>query len=225
MNNGPLSVVSCQLSDVRGRTVRVNERFTADDGRRTKDRRAFTLIEMLTVVAVLIVVLGLMVSLARYVRDQSAQVLTRKLLGDLDNLMAQYMEHNGGRLPVVEAVPPKHATDAIENVAFLQAARKNNEQFIRALKADYRSRRTDITLPVDPFEQQPISVYDLRTMRDAWGTPIIFMPGQHPQIGMAPSRVPGQDQCFFFSAGPDRKYLTRDDNLYSYERPAAGMVK
>ena len=28
------------------------------------------------------------------------------------------------------------------------------------------------------------------------------------------------DRSFFFSAGPDRKYLTRQDNLYSYESDA-----
>jgi type II secretory pathway pseudopilin PulG len=202
----------------RKKTFMGHPRFSILHPRPRCSRSAFTLIEMLTVVAVLIVVLGLMVSLARYVRDQSAQVLTRKLLGDLDVLMAQYLEHNGGRLPAVEVVPPHNELDPLENIAFLQAARKNNEQCIRALKTDYRSHRTDLTLPVDPFEQQPISVYDLHTIRDAWGTPIVFMAGQHPKIGMAPSHG-GQDQCFFFSAGPDRKFLTRDDNLYSYETP------
>jgi hypothetical protein len=35
-----------------------------------------------------------------------------------------------------------------------------------------------------------------------------------PMIGMNPQG------WFFFSAGPDRQYLTRDDNLYSYDQPA-----
>jgi hypothetical protein len=49
-------------------------------------------------------------------------------------------------------------------------------------------------------------------LRDAWGTPIIFVPGEHPLLGMAPRNAP-----FFLSAGPDRKFLTRGDNLYSYD--------
>ena len=65
-----------------------------------------------------------------------------------------------------------------------------------------------------------------RMIRDAWGNPIAYLPGQHPNIGMAP-----QNRPFFVSAGPDGKFLTRDDNLYSYEqiridpsigRPSAG---
>ena len=43
----------------------------------------------------------------------------------------------------------------------------------------------------------------------------MYMPHMHPLIGM-----PFGDVHFFFSAGPDRKFLTRDDNLYSYETSA-----
>ena len=38
------------------------------------------------------------------------------------------------------------------------------------------------------------------------------MPSKHPLVGTAPN-----DRFFFFSAGPDRLYLTQGDNLYSYE--------
>src|SRR5688572_25886225 len=53
-------------------------------------RRAFTLIEMMTTVAVLVIVLGLMVSLARDVRTRSADRLTKDLLARLDTLVEQY---------------------------------------------------------------------------------------------------------------------------------------
>jgi len=46
------------------------------------------------------------------------------------------------------------------------------------------------------------------------------MPAMHRQIGMAPG-----NEWFFFSAGPDRQYLTRDDNQYSYEALGAGESK
>lgn len=174
---------------------------------------------MLTTVAVLIILLGLMVSLARYVRDRSAQELTRTLLKQLDGLMAQYIEHNGGRLPEVKAILPPDASALAENAALTKSTRENNEQCIRALKADHRAHRLDLTSPIDPFEDLPFSAYDHRTIRDAWGSPVVFMAGQHYLIGLAPSRA-GQDQYFFFSAGPDRKYLTREDNLYSYETTA-----
>ena len=50
-------------------------------------RTAFTLLEMLTTVAVLVIVLGLMVSLARHVRERAAVALTKDLIRRLDALM------------------------------------------------------------------------------------------------------------------------------------------
>src|SRR5947208_10405017 len=63
-------------------------------------RRGYTLIEMLTTVAVLIIVLGLMVSLARHVRNRSATVLTRDLLAHLDVALGAYRSHWKGQIPV-----------------------------------------------------------------------------------------------------------------------------
>src|SRR5438552_946186 len=60
-------------------------------------RPAFTLIEMLTTVAVLVIVLGLMVSLARHVREKSAQALTKNLLRRLDGAMTEYVRRNERR--------------------------------------------------------------------------------------------------------------------------------
>src|SRR3954471_3318186 len=72
---------------------------------RPSSRSGFTLIEMLTTVAALIIVLGLMVSLARYVRDRSAQQLTRDTLRPLERLMGEYVDNNG-RLPVIDPILP-----------------------------------------------------------------------------------------------------------------------
>src|SRR5215218_9476846 len=63
---------------------------SAIGNRQSKIPRAFTLIEMLTTVAVLVIVLGLMVSLARDVRTRSAERLTKDLLSRLDTLVEQY---------------------------------------------------------------------------------------------------------------------------------------
>src|SRR5436305_4153289 len=64
-------------------------------------RRGFTLIEMLTTVAFLVIVLGLMVSLARDVRSRSADHLTKDVLRRLDNLVAQY------RAKCLPGLPPE----------------------------------------------------------------------------------------------------------------------
>jgi hypothetical protein len=181
---------------------------------------------MLTTVAVLTIVLGLMVSLARYVRDRSSQTLTQEVLKQLDGLMAQYLlqykdvEKFGPQtLKIEPLISPRAPATPVEDAAMARAAKNNNAQTIALLKEFYRSHRTDPSIPADPFELLPISVYDRGTLRDAWGSPIVFMAGQHQLIGLAPS-LKGNDQCFFFSAGPDKKYLTRDDNVYSYETVA-----
>src|SRR6478672_5781063 len=65
-------------------------------------RLGFTLVEMLTTVAVLVIVLGLMVSLARDVRTRSADRLTKDLLRRLDTLVAQYKARSLKALPEEE---------------------------------------------------------------------------------------------------------------------------
>ncbi len=161
---------------------------------------AFTLIEMLTTVATLVIVLGLMVSLARYVRDRSAAGLSRDLLLRLDRTMEQYARSSGGQTPPVDFPPPK-----LDEPTISRWATASNIQFVRALRA-----RVDLSS--GPLAELPIFIYDQRLIRDTWGTPILFMPRQHPQIGLAVG-----DRFFFVSAGPDRQFLTRDDNLYSYD--------
>ena len=56
---------------------------------------------MLTTVAVLVIVLGLMVSLARDVRNRSAERVTKDLLAKLDRMMAQYADRHAQQLPAV----------------------------------------------------------------------------------------------------------------------------
>src|SRR5947209_19922660 len=72
--------------------------------------RAYTLIEMLTTIAILVIGLGLMVSLARRVRAQSARALTESVLLKLDGLMAQYVGRHH-QLPVVAAFVPEVKED------------------------------------------------------------------------------------------------------------------
>lgn len=166
----------------------------------------YTLIEMVTTVAVLFIVLGLMVSLARYVRVRSSTELTGDLLRKLDTLMEQYMARNGGQLPAV--VPLISGQQVPDEATLARNARLNNADFVRKL-----SLQNDLSGKA--LAGLSIATYDRVNIRDAWGDPIVLMPAQHPAIGMAP-----QNRFFFFSAGPDRQYLTRADNLYSYESGA-----
>jgi hypothetical protein len=161
------------------------------------------LIEMLTTVAALVIVLGLMVSLARYVRFRSSTELTKDLLAQLDAAMARYVQGNDGHLPVVaQAFDGKPRPD---ERALRGEILANNADFVRILRRGQPPSG-------GVFADLPVSMYDEVHLRDTWGSPIVYLPRQNPAIGMAPD-----DRPFFFSAGPDRLYFTRDDNLYSYE--------
>jgi prepilin-type N-terminal cleavage/methylation domain-containing protein len=173
-------------------------------GLRRTPPRGFTLIEMLTTVAVLVIVLGLMVSLARDVRQRSAAGLTGELLAKLDVVMGQYVKHYGTLPPIGTQLPD--SADLDESTVRDQAL-AGNGQFVKALRS---ARLLDKDLG-----DLPGSMYNEALLRDGWGTPIMLMPRMHPAIGMA-----AENRYFFFSAGADRRYLTRDDNLYSYDRSA-----
>jgi hypothetical protein len=165
---------------------------------------------MLTTIAILVIVLGLMVSLARRVRAQSARALTESVLLKLDGLMAQYVSRHH-RLPDVAPFVPdvgREKAARIEEPILQRNALSNNRELVHVL-------RGQSNLGGSAFSDLPISLFDEVTLRDAWGTPIVFMPRFHPAVGMAPN-----DRYFFVSAGPDGHFLTRDDNLYSYEGPA-----
>jgi len=176
-------------------------------------RPAYTLIEMLTTIAVLVIVMGLMVSLARRVRAQSARALTESVLLKLDVLMSQYVNRNH-QLPVVSSFVPESTRDGErpEEPLLQRSALRNNRELVRVL-------RGQVDLAGGTFAELPISLYDEATLRDAWGTPIVFMPRFNQAVGMAPG-----DRYFFVSAGPDGHFLTRDDNLYSYEGTPASPV-
>lgn len=177
-----------------------------------RSRRGYTLLEMLTTVGAMIIILGLMVSLARSVRSASAQELTKDLLHKLDVLMDQY-ESRYGTLPAIASFIPDNPASMSEST-LQHNAYQNNRELVAALRAQ-------VGLNDQSFGGLPDAIYNDAILRDAWGSPIVYMPGMNPGIGMAP-----KDRRFFFSAGPDGKYLTQEDNLYSYEEgPAPGKLE
>lgn len=171
-------------------------------------RNAFTVVELFVTIAILIIVFGVMVDMANRVRRNSADKLTRQILRQLTVLMDNYLAHNNDQLPPVAPFMPRNL---VSDESTLQTeARRNNADFLRYLHMQPGLSASNH--PNDVFHGLPLSLYDDVSLRDPWGSPIVFMPRQNPLIGMAPG-----DRFFFFSAGPDRKFLTRDDNLYSYE--------
>jgi type II secretory pathway pseudopilin PulG len=163
-------------------------------------RRAFTLLEMLTTVAVLIILFGLMIDLANRVRNRSATDLARQVLGDLDAAMQKYHDRFTDYPPVHPFATSAQLTE--DEDTLLRNARRNNQDFVAELSA----------AGLLPREQLAGFSPDGVVLHDAWDMPIVFIRDSHGKIGSAP-----QGHGFFFSAGPDRLYKTREDNVYSYE--------
>src|SRR3954467_7539646 len=89
-------------------------------------RGGFTLVEMLTTVAMLIIMLGLMVSLARYVRRRSAEDLTRRILVNVHTAMLEYTTVNGA--PAIESFIGAGPAD---EALLQQTALVNNRQVVQ----------------------------------------------------------------------------------------------
>jgi hypothetical protein len=168
-------------------------------------RPGYTVVEMLTTIAALIIVLGLMVSLTGHVRASSSEVITKDLLRRLDQAMSRYTGQNGGFPP---NIPPfiEGQAPIVDEAPLARRAEINNQSVIRLLKSYH-------ALPPELFDDLSMWNYDGQSVHDAWGSPIVFMAAMNPAVGMAAKG------WFFFSAGPDRKYTTKSDNLYSYELP------
>ncbi|HEV8293390.1 MAG TPA: hypothetical protein VGP94_15745 [Tepidisphaeraceae bacterium] len=180
-------------------------------------KSSFTLIEMLTTVAALVIVLGLMVSLARYERRRSAENFTRDdILARLDALLARRDIVENKALQEALADPnnvPRlvYSPDREPEEPLLQHnAAANNTEFVKTFKRYVGPKA---------FNEFPLSLYNptANTLVDAWGTPIVYMPAGALNVGISP-----QNRSFFLSAGPDRKFSSVVDNLYSYERGFEG---
>jgi type II secretory pathway pseudopilin PulG len=179
-------------------------------------RRGLGLIELLALVAFLAIALGLAVSVARHVRSTSAQEATQARLATLVEVARLYSHDFGGQLPAVE--PSASAT--VDGPAFRNWVRQQNQRVLAAFltwQGSASSAGSDIAVGQVSLKQSdalplPGPRVDASLLVDVWGSPIALMPRSHTRIGLSPGNGP-----FFFSAGPDRDYLTLSDNLYSYE--------
>lgn len=177
--------------------------------------RGLAIRELLLIVALLTVAFGLMVSLARRVRAQAAHSLVQAQLLELEDALRQYRLQTG-RLPELPLVGWPAGTLAARDEPLLHAAAlAQNRAMVRALGIG----------ALRAGEQGPLGgvsamMFDGALLLDPWGGPIAYLPSGQPQIGTATGDAP-----FFFSAGPDGLFLTRHDNVYSYEVLAAGAME
>jgi hypothetical protein len=176
-------------------------------------RHALGLLELLALVAFLAIALGLAVSVARHVRSTSAQEATRQRLATLVEITRLYSHDFAGRLPLIALTDADQADEA----PFRQWARRQNVGVLSAFLAWQGGEGSNASAsasaaPVQESLVLPGPRVDASLFVDVWGSPIALMPRSHTRIGLSPGNGP-----FYFSAGPDRDYLTLSDNLYSYE--------
>lgn len=206
----------------------------------------FTLVEMFATVAALVIVLGLAVSLARYVRRQASDRLTKDLLAQLDVLVRRYEE----RYKALPAVPafvgddsksqfptPKSETNPKSEISNPKdpspqsairdpQSKSNQRSHLDPLppeadlqrNADQNNRAFVAALRVEA-RRRPHEFEALPASFESEGT--LHDAWGTPVVFM-PSMHPAvgmamADDPFFLSAGPDRQFSTSEDNLFSYE--------
>lgn len=167
---------------------------------KSSHRRGLGVIELLTLVAILAVAFALMASMARHVRSNSAMELTRKRMAALTEATSGLMQKGiDPRVPIT--FPSTSSSDA-----------KLEENLGRFALESSRNLGRSLSGKSDSILAGAIGTPELR---DAWGRPMALMPQQFPVVGMAPDDGP-----FLVSAGPDGRFLTLSDNIYSYDLPA-----
>lgn len=206
---------------------------TGGGPRRT--RAALALRELLLVIALLTVAFGLMVSLARRVRSEAAYSLVQQELLELEDALAQYRRRYA-RLPDVPSlIPPVNpintgagggptpsAASAAGSTALVTKLEPRHEDLLRnAARVQNRALIKALGVGIEESAAEALGgvssmMFDGLTLLDPWGRPIAYLPAGRAEIGTAAGDAP-----FFFSAGPDGLYLTREDNIYSYEALAA----
>lgn len=149
--------------------------------------RGFGLLELATALSFLVIVLGLFVSLARYVRAGSAERITRRML-----LAAETRLEAADRRVETGLQPPSAGAGEAAWTAYAMGTNRTIGKILG---------------------------YD-EIVCDGWGHPIAYLPAGTTGIGTAPGNRP-----FFVSPGPDGRFLTQEDNVYSYEQMPPEVAK
>lgn len=156
---------------------------------------------MLAAGAFLVILLGLMIQLSRDVRHRSADQLTRQTLRKLQTALDNHPDIQSLLETRITSIKSFSKTSEGD---LKQLAAQNNQVFLSLFKEKGY---------IQEFKEFPLSIYDGTSIKDAWGTPIVYWPSGMEGIGMA-----AQKRSFFISAGPDRSLGTLSDNLLSYEK-------
>ncbi len=190
-------------------------------------KRGAGLLSLIVLLVAAVVGLMVAVSLARHVRATSSQELTRARILAAAHLVEDRLSASpdlvsqlqlgrsgaGGKPPPAGRVQRKGTADAAS-----QPGESLDELQLRTTAMN-NARQLSSARPTPAGSAEVVNT-DPAGWRDAWGTPLLVLAGQASQIGVSPEDTP-----FVVSAGPDRRFLTKLDNLYSYDLPMVIRIR
>ena len=202
-----------------------------------RHRTGMTLVELLVVIAIIGVLATLSVwGIASFMGSGSTRD-TRVLLGNCTAMLEELRLANnlqGLSTSVIQAptIVTDGSPDRIGHLAILESAKAYTR-----MKAMPASRKAMEKLPSDRLLGGPSVPENLKGKLplDGWGNPILYVPAEGirgvrvknaiycirsdktiPDVPSLPAPIQ-TDKPFFASAGPDGRFDTGDDNLYSFE--------
>jgi prepilin-type N-terminal cleavage/methylation domain-containing protein len=217
--------------------------------RRGASAQGFTLIELLVVIGIIALLAAMFIIGLNHVTAGNKVKSTRTSLETLKTLLTNYQEATHfGKLPPNQtnaayvAAPSLYWTTGTEIAAgYTGSTQLTDTQNVMLMLESLPENKTLLAnLPNGTTTSVTVSGVSVIMVNDAWGNPILFVPGgglqdvyvnqqlstilaSRREIGTATGTVAAgdSDQPFFVSGGPDgdisNSTVKDDDNLYSFE--------
>ncbi len=201
---------------------------------RRRAARAFSLIEMMIVISLVILLAAITVVVGRSVIGKAKVDQCRQVLQALDATLTEYQAERGGIPPFqIRAYLPPSGLNAVEaktrrEVAVYIAQVKGFtgiDKQLGTIDASFLVKREQIytDLAGYPYAGQ-VPDDERASVRDPWGMEILYIhPNADNDDAFKLFGRPVNERPYFMSAGPDGEYETLEDNIYSYEvvKPAS----
>lgn len=195
---------------------------------RGRAKRAFSLIEMLIVIGLVILLASITVVVGQSVIAKSKIDQCRQLLSTLDATLTEYQAERGGIPPFVlrAYVPPdglsSNASKSRREVAvYLDQVKgfTGIDKQLGTIDSSFLVKRQQIFADLAGYQYAGTLTDDVRpSVRDPWGMEILYIhPNAQNDVAFRVLGKPVNERPYFMSAGPDEEYETLEDNVYSYE--------
>ncbi len=233
------------MSDAHGPVPRPDAMRGAIGATFRTHHAAFTLVEIMVVIAILVLLIGIGLGVIGSVTGAGDEQATRMTLATADGIATEYYARTGtyvnhlGRTPIDWSTPKTHndpytadSRARIDDGSGQDLVRNSSiERFVWA-SFKIRDLREGVYTSFDENVLNDQSGNDFLELRDAWGNKIVYV--QHVYKADDPDGVdrgeddflPPRTSPFFASAGPDGQWGSVDDqgvpdedaedNLYSF---------